>query len=275
MNFGPAEMAQTMDAAKALITVMLGSSVGMGIVLGAIVALYHFFQHRAADQSLRSAQEIDGTAPHSPQSPAPRAGLRLIRPVDLVGLIILIAIVGGGFFSYYTSKRSNFEATSHQLVIEPPPPTIEPQQQVPEATPNQPRVEPLPRTTELLPRSAAARAENINANLCEAGSRHAIERTLSSAPTKELAKYVEGLKKGSYSFNWMISGDEAAKQLRFERRFAVTYDQAVEEVRARLARKSTVHIDEMIEYFSQILREEQAVDRLAGDRVRIPTQSGH
>jgi hypothetical protein len=70
------------------------------------------------------------------------------------------------------------------------------------------------------------------------------------APTKELAKYVEGLKKGSYSFNWMISGDEAAKQLRFERRFAVIHDQAAEEVRARLARKSTVHIDEMIEYFS-------------------------
>ena len=116
--------------------------------------------------------------------------------------------------------------------------------------------------------TSAAAAENINANLCEASSRHAIERTLSSAPTKELVKYVEGLKKGSYSFNWTISGDDAAKQLGFGRRFAVTHDQAVEEVRARLARKSSVHIDEIIEYFSQILREEQTVDRLVGDKDR-------
>ena len=116
--------------------------------------------------------------------------------------------------------------------------------------------------------SAAARAESINANLCEASSRHAIERTLSSAPTKELVKYVEGLKKGSYAFNWTISGHDAAKQLGFGRRFAVTYGQAAEEVRARLARKSSVHIDEIIEYFSRILREEQTVDRLVGDKDR-------
>ena len=332
MNFGPAEMAQTMDAAKVLIAVAVVYSVGIGIVLGAIVALYRFFRHRAADQSLLSgmptgpalpsdpalptgpAQEIDATAPHRPRPPVPRAGLRLIRPVDLLGIIILIAITGGGYFSYYTSKRSDFKTTNNHQVriqplpsaaesqtesmilkqlgirplfptvepqqqmpettpsqpgIQPWPPTIEPQQQMPEAAPDQPPlIEPPPPTRESQPRSAAAGGENINANLCEASSRHAIERTLSSAPTKELAKYVEGLKKGSYSFNWMISGDEAAKQLRFERRFAVTHDQAAEEVRARLARKSTVHIDEMIEYFSQILREEQAVDRLAGDRDR-------
>jgi hypothetical protein len=39
MNFGPAEMAQTMDAAKALIAVTMVYSVGIGVVLGAIVAL--------------------------------------------------------------------------------------------------------------------------------------------------------------------------------------------------------------------------------------------
>jgi S1-C subfamily serine protease len=89
-----------------------------------------------------------------------------------------------------------------------------------------------------------------------------------SAPTKELIKYVEGLKKGSYAFNWTISGDDTAKQLGFGRRFAVTHNQVVEEVRARLARKSTVHIDEIIEYFSGILREEQSVDRLVGGKDR-------
>ena len=95
-----------------------------------------------------------------------------------------------------------------------------------------------------------------------------IERTLSSAPTKELVKYVEGLKKGSYAFDWTISGHDAARQLGFGRRFAVTYGQAAEEVRARLASKGSMHIDEIIEYFSRILREEQTVDRLVGDKDR-------
>ena len=161
MKFGPAEMAQMMDGAKTLITVMLVSSVGIGIVLGAIVALYRiFFRHRAADQSFQSgmptvpalptipAQEIDATAPHSPRSPVPRAN-NLLRLVDLLGIIILIAIAGGGFFSYYTSKRSDFEATSNQLGIQPLPPTIEPQQQVRsdfEETYNQLGIQPLPLT---------------------------------------------------------------------------------------------------------------------------------
>jgi S1-C subfamily serine protease len=83
-----------------------------------------------------------------------------------------------------------------------------------------------------------------------------------------LVKYLEGLKKGPYVFNWTISGHDAAKQLQFGRRFAATYGQAVEEVRARLSSKSRVHIDEIIEYFSRILREEQSVDRLVGDKDR-------
>src|SRR5262245_52031234 len=111
----------------------------------------------------------------------------------------------------------------------------------------------------------AASAESINADLCQASSRNALERTLSAAPTRELVKYVEGLKRGSYAFNWTI----AARQLGFGRRFAVAHDQAAEEVRARLKRKSSVHIDEMIEYFSGIVREEQTVDRLVGDKDRL------
>jgi hypothetical protein len=98
MKFGPAEMAQMMDGAKALITVMLVSSVGIGLVLGVIVALYriffrnpggdpengpdymqqwtgtewvyldraYFHGHRAADQSFRSGMP---TVPALPTVP--------------------------------------------------------------------------------------------------------------------------------------------------------------------------------------------------------------
>ena len=280
MKFGPAEMAQMMDSGQALITVTFVFTACLGIVLGAIIALYHiFFRHRAdhfrrhvADRSFQSGmptvpalptvpvQDIDASPPHSPRARA--NNLLRLRLVDLLGIIILIAVAGGGFL--------DFEATyNNQVGIQPSSPTIEPQQQVREATfNNQPVIQPLPPTIEPQQRSAAARGESINANLCEAGSRHAIERTRSSASTKELVKYVEGLKKGSYAFNWTISGYDAARQLGFGRRFAVAYDQAAEEVRARLERKSSVHIDEMIEYFSRIVREEQTVDRLVGDKDR-------
>jgi hypothetical protein len=88
-------------------------SVGFGIVVGAIVAL---FRHRAAGQSFRSGMptalpsepalptvptpEIDVTAPRSPRSPAPRAkNLLRLRLIDLLGIIILIAFAGGSLFS--------------------------------------------------------------------------------------------------------------------------------------------------------------------------------
>ena len=116
--------------------------------------------------------------------------------------------------------------------------------------------------------TAAASAQSINANLCQASSRNDAERTLSSAATRELVKYIEGLKKGSYVFNWGITGFDAAEQLGFGRRFAASYSQAVEEVQARLASNGRVNIDVIIEYFSRILREEQVVDRLVGDKDR-------
>jgi len=40
MKFGLAEMAQMMDGAKALITAMVVSGVGIGIILGVIVAIF-------------------------------------------------------------------------------------------------------------------------------------------------------------------------------------------------------------------------------------------
>jgi hypothetical protein len=69
-----------------------------------------------------------------------------------IGTIILIAIAGGGFLSYYTSKRSDFPATyNNQLNIPPSPPTIDPQQQVRsdfEETYKQLGIQPLPLTVE-------------------------------------------------------------------------------------------------------------------------------
>ena len=40
MKFGPAEMAQMMDGAKALLTVAMISSISIGLVLGVIVAFW-------------------------------------------------------------------------------------------------------------------------------------------------------------------------------------------------------------------------------------------
>jgi predicted aspartyl protease len=156
MKFGSADF---MDGLKTLILVMTASAVITGIILGAIVALYrnffrdraaHHFEHREADLSFQSgmstavptvpAQTIDATAP-SPRSPVPR-----VHRLALVGIVIAIATAGAGFLSYYTSTRSN--TYNNQASIQPSPPTIEPQQQVREATSSQPRIQPSPPTVE-------------------------------------------------------------------------------------------------------------------------------
>jgi hypothetical protein len=113
MNFGPAEMAQMMAESQALIRVMFVSAVGIGIVLGLLIALYRiFFGHRAADQSFQSgmstdpvlatipvrptvaAQEIDATAPRSPRRVPPANNL--VKPLKLIGTVILIVVGGAG-----------------------------------------------------------------------------------------------------------------------------------------------------------------------------------
>ena len=53
-----------------------------------------------------------------------------IFSVALLVITILIPITGGGFFWYYTSKESDFEATYNQLGIQPLPSTVERQQRV-------------------------------------------------------------------------------------------------------------------------------------------------
>jgi hypothetical protein len=248
MTFGHAEMAQMMTESQSLITAMFVSTVCIGILLGLIIVLYRIvLEDGAADRSFKSEKSTKPVAATLTRPPPIPPARTMVRPLKLIGTIILIAAGGGGYASHY-SKQGDFKsAYNYQPIIQPLAPTIEPELQV---------------------REAAARAEGINENLCEASSKLAIERTLSSAPTKELIKYVEGLKKGSYSFNWTKSGHDAAKQLGFGNRFAATYGQAAEEVGARLARKSSVHIDEIIEYFGQILREEQAVDLLVMQKDR-------
>ena len=91
---------------------------------------------------------------------------------------------------------------------------------------------------------------------------------LSPARTKELVSYVDGLRQGSDVFNWTISGHDAADQLGFGKRFAATYGQVVEEVKLRMNRKRSVHIDEIIEYLGGVLSEEQFIDGLIAEGER-------
>ena len=110
--------------------------------------------------------------------------------------------------------------------------------------------------------SSAAAAQNVNSNLCETSSKNGTQRILSPARTKELVRYVDGLRQGSHVFNWTISGHYAADQLGFGKRFAATYGKVVEEVKLRMNRKRSVHIDEIIEYLGGALSEEQFIDGL-------------
>ncbi len=116
--------------------------------------------------------------------------------------------------------------------------------------------------------SSAAAAQNVNSNLCGTSSKNSTQRILSPARTKELVRYVNGLNQGSHTFNWTISGHHAADQLGFGKRFAATYDQVVEEVKLRMNRKGSVHIDEIIEYLGGVLSEEQFIDGLIAEGER-------
>ena len=58
MKFGPAEMAQMMDGAQALLTVTMVSSVGFGLLLGVIVCTFRcIFSKRIASRSSRTAPD--------------------------------------------------------------------------------------------------------------------------------------------------------------------------------------------------------------------------
>lgn len=136
MNFGPAEMAQMMDGARSLLTVTMVSSVGIGLVLGVIVAGFVvFFSKGTASRSSRAALDDraiadswfeSGTSTVDPGRP-PSAGVELAREHTLISndmvvgarsdrrifpitlsILLLIATAGGGvLFWQYVSQRSD------------------------------------------------------------------------------------------------------------------------------------------------------------------------
>ena len=71
MKFGPAEMAQMMDGAQALLTVTMVSSVGFGLVLGVIVALFAAFFRRGLHRNRAEPRLTNGQllTPNSSSGP--------------------------------------------------------------------------------------------------------------------------------------------------------------------------------------------------------------
>jgi NADH:ubiquinone oxidoreductase subunit 6 (subunit J) len=98
MTFGHAEMAQMMTESQSLITAIFVSTVCIGILLGLIIGLYRIvLEHRAADRSFKSEKSTKPVA-------AALTGT-LVRPLKLIGTIILIAAGGGGYASHTQSRR--------------------------------------------------------------------------------------------------------------------------------------------------------------------------
>ena len=105
-------------------------------------------------------------------------------------------------------------------------------------------------------------AQSINANLCGQSPKNGNVELLSSRPTAELVRYLEGLKSGKYAIVWDLNGFQAASQLHFAKRFSAAYGELVEEGTLRMEQKGTVNIQEMIDYLSRIVADEETVDEL-------------
>jgi clan AA aspartic protease (TIGR02281 family) len=138
MKFGPAEMAQTMEAAKALITVSMISFVGIGLVLGVIVALFvAFFQrglHRNRAEPLTNGPLLTPNSSPGPNTVYPgrppsmcdqlarehtsigndiipdnrinRSDERIF-PFRLSILLLIVAFGGGVLYGQYAWQRSD------------------------------------------------------------------------------------------------------------------------------------------------------------------------
>jgi hypothetical protein len=128
MKFGPAEMVQMMGGAKALITVTMVSSVGIGLVLGVIVALFVvFFRGRLhrdrAEPHLTNGQLLPPNSGPGPNAVYPGSPLRIgndmiadyriarsddrIFPIRLIILLLIVAVGGGVLYWQYASQRSD------------------------------------------------------------------------------------------------------------------------------------------------------------------------
>jgi hypothetical protein len=89
---------------------------------------------------------------------------------------------------------------------------------------------------------------------------------LSSKPTGELVAYLDGLRSGHYAFNFGITGQQAASQLGFGKRFTAAYGQLVEEALLRMSRNGVVNIQDTLDYLTGIVAEEKRIDALTTQR---------
>src|SRR5215472_8286516 len=108
MKFGPAEMAQMMDAAKALVAAMMVSSVGIGLVLGVIVVLFVAFFRWGLHRDLAREHVSIGndTIKVTPDDRVTRFGEQGF-PITLSILLFILAVGSGVLYWHYASQRSD------------------------------------------------------------------------------------------------------------------------------------------------------------------------
>jgi hypothetical protein len=101
-------------------------------------------------------------------------------------------------------------------------------------------------------------------NLCGDGQRRMDKSIIDPTATSQLADYLDGLQRGRYGFNWGMDGSTAASQLKFNTRFATTYDEIADEVKSW----RTVSMKSVADFIAGILRAERALDddAAAGNR---------
>lgn len=103
-------------------------------------------------------------------------------------------------------------------------------------------------------------ARDVNSVLCRPPSGASTESP--SGGTIDLVHYLNGLKAGTFAFTWTMDPEDARKELGFSNRFRAGYGLLVDEAKRRMDLKGTVHIDEVVDYLSGIIKEQEAVDRL-------------
>jgi hypothetical protein len=119
---------------------------------------------------------------------------------------------------------------------------------------------------------SVARAQNINSNLCggAVSTRGHLQVLISTAETDELLTYSKGLKSGKYAFSQYLTGQTAASQLGFRKRFGSLYGELVDTSKGLMARNGKVHITEITAAVDALLNEEQFIDRLVARQDWLP-----